>query len=81
MTWQLAFVAGCIGAIAFASIKMLDALDRLNKQIENVRYYLGQFDERQQRIEGKLRAIEHHTRRAVAKEYDDDEWLDRQPPG
>jgi hypothetical protein len=69
-----------IVAIAYISVKILEALERLNKQVENVRYYLGEMETRQQRMADKLHGIEHHTARAVKDAYDDDDWKERQPP-
>jgi predicted ATPase len=81
VTWYQDAALIMAGALVFAwGGKILDALAKLNKQIENVRYYLGELDERQQRIADKLHAIEAHTNRAVKDAYADDDWHDLQPP-
>ncbi|WP_310497727.1 hypothetical protein [Sandarakinorhabdus sp.] len=57
-------------------VKILNGLNNLNKQIENVRYYLGQIENRQQRMADKIHGIEHHTGRAVKHLHASDEWDD-----
>lgn len=80
MTWQMGLGLASVVVMAFVSIKILDALERLNKQVENVRYYLGQLETRQQRMADKLHGIECHTERAVKDAYAQDRWRDQQPP-
>lgn len=68
-----------IAVVTFYGAGIKAALDRLNSQIENVRYLLGEIERRSQTMTGKLHGIEKHTERAVRERYNADIWRDDDP--
>ncbi|MDF8334136.1 hypothetical protein [Novosphingobium cyanobacteriorum] len=57
-----------VGAV-YVGAKGLDELAKLNRQIENVRFWLGELDKRQEKIQSHLWDIKHSVKRDQGADY------------
>lgn len=77
MSWQIAVGLASLVILTLVAVEILKSLERLNKQIENVRFYLGELNDRQKRMSESLHSVEHHARRTLSDPPGEPSWWNK----